>query len=171
MAGESAETIGDVLNGTGSVEETLKRMAESVGQVNGQLESERDLRNEVTSAFGNALESFVISVSAASDALAAFESEVMGGIMQALEQRFAETARFMDDTVAAITREERHDSFSGSLGFPGTAPGGTEGLALVSVDELNEAVRQFISALGRIEQTMEKATHIQVTVSAGDGWD
>lgn len=171
MAGESAETIGDVLNGADSVEETLKRMAEFVGQVNGQLESERDQRNEVSLTFVNSLESFVISVSAATDALAAFESEVIGGIMQALEQRFAETARFMDDNAAAISRGERRDSFLGSLGAPGTAPGGMEGLALVSVDELNEAVTQFISALGRIEQTMEKATDIQVTVSAGDGWD
>ena len=171
MAGESAETIGDVLNGTGSVEETLKRMAEVVGQVNGQLESERDLRNEEASAFVSVLESFVTSVSAASDALASFESQIMEGILHALEQRFAETARFMDDDAAAMSRGERRDSFSGNFGAPGTAPGGMEGLALVRVDELNEAVTQFISALGRIEQTMEKATDIQVTVSAGDGWD
>ncbi len=89
-------------------------------------------------------------------------SSSMADFLEALEQRIAEAAQLTGGADASGTTLQSRDS-------PAYAGSGT--LAVVSLHEFNEAVSQLISALSRIEAVMERATDIQVTVSAGDGWD
>lgn len=100
--------------------------------------------------------------------------ERMTGALQAFDHSLTQVAQFMDDAMTVANNAESRAPSAGSFGESsrGADSEGDAGeLGVIRVDELNQAIEQFISTLGRIEQIMEKATDIRVTVEAGDGWD
>lgn len=195
-SGQRFETIGDVLQGAGSFRDGLERMAELLRETGDELATESARRDDAASDFVNTLESFVAALSAAANGLTALEtrssppvmtglssgeaplldqvSSLMPGALQAFEQRLNRVAQFLDDAVTLEHNPESQVPSTGSFGRFGSgmsSPDEDGGRGVIRVDELNQAIEQFISTLGRIEQIMEKATDIRVTVEAGDGWD
>ena len=193
-ADQRTETIGDVLQGAASVQDSLQRMADLLRQTNDELATENALRNDVTTDLVNTLESFVAAVSAATDDFAAFDktasapamtgpsagqeslldrvSSLMAGVLEAVDERITQVAQSMDDALTSANGAASRSPSIGGFGQSGPASQGEAAQwGVIRIDELNQAIAQFISTLGRIEAVMEKATDIQVTVEAGDGWD